>query len=79
MGNSKLKIVTTVSSIGAIKTINMALVDDSDCLVKVPSGVIEATENLGSQSAPTYSIDLNTWESLPESKTIDLIFKSFKF
>jgi prepilin-type N-terminal cleavage/methylation domain-containing protein len=79
VGSNKLKIVTTAGSIDAIKTINMALVDDSNCLVTVPSGVIEATENLGSQSAPTYSIDLNTWESLPESNTIDLIFKSFKF
>lgn len=79
VGGNKLKIVTTAGSIDGIKTINMALVDDSNCLVTVPSGVIEATENLGSQSAPTYSIDLSTWESLPESNTIDLIFKSFKF
>lgn len=79
VGSHNLKLITTANSINDTKTINMALVDSSDCYVAVSSGVIEATESLNSQSAPTYSIDLNTWQSLPESKTLELVFKSFKF
>ncbi len=79
VGNDKLKIVTNAGSIDNIKVINQALVDSSNCVVHVPSGVITATGQLGVESAPTYSIDLGTWDAQPEAKTLDLIFKSIKF
>lgn len=80
IGNKQVRLITRAYAIDSINAIGMALADTTNnCYVSVPSGVIEASEILGSQSAPTYSLDLNTFNALPEATTFNLIFKSIKF
>lgn len=74
-----LRVITVAGKVAGITTISNRLVDSSNCSVAVPSGNIVIEEHLGSQSAPTYNLDLSTYSSLAESKTIDSMLKSIKF